>query len=205
MSEKLGGFEGLFGNLVFPQLVNTQPTNKQLIDAAILRGSLELLKPRQPGENLASQASRGLQSAAKFGSDVMKQRDASLVTQLKMLKLQKEMNDGTQLSLSMPELKGLTQVVKNTIRANPELTKKLEEFADKIGDSYGGLFQLDINDETYISIATEVGLLQNIYKDKSGPELTRMALDNLLGNKPTSNVNPKNPNKPDLSSVGGDG
>ena len=153
MSEKLGGFEGLFGNLVFPQLVNTQPTNKQLIDAAILRGSLELLKPRQPGENLASQASRGLQSAAKFGSDVMKQRDASLATQLKMLKLQKEMNDGTQLSLSMPELKGLTQVVKNTIRANPELTKKLEEFADKIGDSYGGLFQLDINDETYISLS----------------------------------------------------
>ena len=61
MSEKLG-FEGLLGNLVFPQLLNSNPTNKQLIDAAILRGSLELLKPRQPGENLASQASRALQA-----------------------------------------------------------------------------------------------------------------------------------------------
>tara|TARA_R100000388_G_scaffold80_2_gene149 strand:+ start:772 stop:1383 length:612 start_codon:yes stop_codon:yes gene_type:complete len=203
MSEKPGSFEGLLGNLVFPQLMNTQPTNKQLIDAAILRGSLELLKPRQPGENLASQASRGLQAAAKFGSDVMEQRDASLVNQLRMLKLQKEMNDGTQLSLSMPELKGLTQVVKNTIRANPDLTKKLQEFADKIGDSYGRFF--DIDDETYISIATEVGILQNIYKDKSAPELTKMALDNLLGNKPTSNVNPKDPNKPDLTGVSGDG
>ena len=133
----------------------------------------------------------------------MEQRDASLVNQLRMLKLQKEMNDGTQLSLSMPELKGLTQVVKNTIRANPDLTKKLQEFADKIGDSYGRFF--DIDDETYISIATEVGILQNIYKDKSAPELTKMALDNLLGNKPTSNVNPKDPNKPDLTGVSGDG
>tara|TARA_R100001460_G_C3557080_1_gene175557 strand:- start:3071 stop:3679 length:609 start_codon:yes stop_codon:yes gene_type:complete len=202
MSEKLGGFEGLFGNLVFPQLVNTKPTNKQLIDAAILRGSLELLKPKQPGENLASQASRGLQAAAKFGDDIMTQRDASLVNQLKMLKLQKEMNDGTQLSLSMPELKGLTQVVKNTIRANPALTEKLEEFATKIDDTFK-FPGTDINPETYISIATEVGILQNIHKNKSGPELTNMALDNLLGNKPTSNVKPKDPNKPDLSSIGG--
>ena len=38
------------------------PSNKDLINAAILRGSLELLKPRQPGENLASQASRALQA-----------------------------------------------------------------------------------------------------------------------------------------------
>ena len=70
MSEKLG-FEGLLGNLVFPQLLNSNPTNKQLIDAAILRGSLELLKPRQPGENLASQASRGLKAAANFGDTVL--------------------------------------------------------------------------------------------------------------------------------------
>ena len=38
------------------------PSNRDLINAAILRGSLELLKPRQPGENLASQASRALQA-----------------------------------------------------------------------------------------------------------------------------------------------
>jgi hypothetical protein len=38
------------------------PSNRDLINASILRGSLELLKPRQPGENLASQASRALQA-----------------------------------------------------------------------------------------------------------------------------------------------
>ena len=77
MSEKLG-FEGLLGNLVFPQLLNSNPTNKQLIDAAILRGSLELLKPRQPGENLASQASRGLKAAANFGDTVFTQQQKAL-------------------------------------------------------------------------------------------------------------------------------
>ena len=65
--EKLTGFRGLLGNLVFPGL-SGQPTNKQLIDAAILRGSLELLKPRQPNENFASQASRALTAATKFSS-----------------------------------------------------------------------------------------------------------------------------------------
>jgi len=57
----LTGLQTLFGNVTMPQIM--KPTNKQLIDAAILRGSLELLKPRQPGENLASQASRALEAA----------------------------------------------------------------------------------------------------------------------------------------------
>lgn len=57
----LTGLQTLFGNVTMPQMM--KPTNKQLIDAAILRGSLELLKPRQPGENLASQASRALEAA----------------------------------------------------------------------------------------------------------------------------------------------
>ena len=41
-------------NLAFPYASIGQgkmPTNKQLIDAAVLRGSLELLKPKQKGEN----------------------------------------------------------------------------------------------------------------------------------------------------------
>ncbi len=46
-------------------------SNKQLINAAILRGSLELLKPRQPGENFASQAARALEAGIKFSSPTM--------------------------------------------------------------------------------------------------------------------------------------
>ena len=60
---KLTGLETLLGNVIMPQIL--QPSNKQLIDAAILRGSLELLKPRQQGENFASQASRALTAAGQ--------------------------------------------------------------------------------------------------------------------------------------------
>tara|TARA_R100001224_G_C3964079_1_gene130188 strand:+ start:88 stop:636 length:549 start_codon:yes stop_codon:yes gene_type:complete len=81
------GFEGLLGNLVFPQLVNKEVTNKQLIDAAILRGSLEFLKPRQPGENIASQAGRALEAGSQFGKDVFEQQQSALETLLKQQKL----------------------------------------------------------------------------------------------------------------------
>ena len=47
----LTGVETLLGNVVLPGQLNFNPSNKQLIDEAILRGSLELLKPRQAGEN----------------------------------------------------------------------------------------------------------------------------------------------------------
>lgn len=61
----LTGLETLLGNVVMPQQMSVAPTNKQMIDAAILRGSLELLKPKQPNENFASQASRALEAAGQ--------------------------------------------------------------------------------------------------------------------------------------------
>lgn len=56
-----------FEQVLFPG-ISGQATNKELINAAILRGSLELLKPKQAGENFASQASRALEA----GLDVNK-------------------------------------------------------------------------------------------------------------------------------------
>ena len=50
-----------FEQVLFPG-ISGQATNKELINAAILRGSLELLKPREPGENFASQAARALEA-----------------------------------------------------------------------------------------------------------------------------------------------
>ena len=63
--EKLTVLETLLGNVVMPKQMSVAPTNKQMIDAAILRGSLELLKPKQPNENFASQASRALTAAGQ--------------------------------------------------------------------------------------------------------------------------------------------
>tara|TARA_R100001530_G_scaffold4027_2_gene5664 strand:+ start:1267 stop:2295 length:1029 start_codon:yes stop_codon:yes gene_type:complete len=55
-------------NYLFPGTLDI--SNKDLINAAILRGSLELLKPRQQGENFASQASRALEAGLKTQLDV---------------------------------------------------------------------------------------------------------------------------------------
>ena len=83
----LTGVQTLLGNVTMPSLVNPQITNKQMIDAAILRGSLELLKPRQPNENFASQASRALKAGTDFGKDVFDQQQSALETLLKQQKL----------------------------------------------------------------------------------------------------------------------
>ena len=91
--EKLTGFRGLFGNLVVPGLAGT-PTNKQMIDAAILRGSLELLKPRQPRENIASQFSRGLSAASQFGESMRPDLDQQIkALELEQLKREVEGRD----------------------------------------------------------------------------------------------------------------
>ena len=61
-------FGDTIANALFPYGAIAQgkmPSSKDMINAAILRGSLELLKPRQPGENLASQASRALEAGIK--------------------------------------------------------------------------------------------------------------------------------------------
>ena len=74
----LTGLETLLGNVVMPGQIGGKPTNKQMIDAAILRGSLELLKPRQAGENFASQLARGLQAGAEVGKSLQTDVDQML-------------------------------------------------------------------------------------------------------------------------------
>jgi hypothetical protein len=65
---KLTGLETLLGTVTIPALAKNR---KQLIDAAILASSLELLKPKQQGENFASQASRALGAGMDFGKNYM--------------------------------------------------------------------------------------------------------------------------------------
>jgi len=60
----LSNIETLLGYAVAPQNFKT-PTNRQMIDAAILRAGLELMKPNQPGENTASALLRALDQAGQ--------------------------------------------------------------------------------------------------------------------------------------------
>jgi hypothetical protein len=178
----LTDIETLLGNVVMPGQMSVAPTNKQMIDAAILRGSLELLKPRQPNENFASQASRALEAA---GQPAKTLAEAQLATA-------KARGTSTQLGLSKPELTGISATIEGLSISNKEIGDKLQKYKDNLGDIYG------TNKTTLLSIATEVGQLQNIYKDAQITDLIPLALDNLLGNKssaPSSNSSNDNPDE----------
>ena len=53
--------------VLFPN-IGSKATNKELINAAILRASLEMLKPRATNENFASSAQRAITAGATVGS-----------------------------------------------------------------------------------------------------------------------------------------
>lgn len=88
-NEEVGGFRGLLGNLMIPGSAGNF-SNKDLINAAILRGSLELLKPKQPGENIASQLGRGLQAGAETTKLLQSQGNDKIDDMLKRIELQEK-------------------------------------------------------------------------------------------------------------------
>jgi hypothetical protein len=64
----LSNIETLFGTAYMPQAINysgSGPTNKQMIDAAILRAGLEMGKGRQPGETFGGALARGVEAAGQ--------------------------------------------------------------------------------------------------------------------------------------------
>jgi len=150
-----------------------------MIDASILRAGLELMKPNQPGENTASALLRSLDQAGQPAKTLSDARIAQA-------KAQAGGSRGTQLSLSKPELTGISATIEGLAVSNPKIGDKLQKYKDNLGDWAG------TNRTTLLSIATEVGQLQNIYKDAKITDLIPLALDNLLGNKssaPSSNSN----------------
>ena len=90
-NEEVGGVKGLLGNLVIPGSAGNL-SNKDLINAAILRGSLELLKPKQPGENLASQFGRGLTAASETATSLQGDVDSML----KKIELEEKLTERQQ-------------------------------------------------------------------------------------------------------------
>jgi hypothetical protein len=90
-NEEVGGVKGLLGNLIIPGSAGNL-SNKDLINAAILRGSLELLKPKQPGENLASQFGRGLTAASETATSLQGDVDSML----KKIELEEKLTERQQ-------------------------------------------------------------------------------------------------------------
>jgi len=181
----LNNIETLFGTAYMPQAITYSgggPTNKQMIDAAILRAGLEMGKGRQPGETFGGALARGAEAAGQPAKTLAAAQAAAA----------KARGTGTQLGLSKPELTGISATIEGLAISNKEIGDKLQKYKDNLGDI------LDTNRTTLLSIATEVGQLQNIYKDAQITDLIPLALDNLLGNKssaPSSNSSNDNPDE----------
>ena len=178
----LNNIETLLGYAYMPQVMTQNPTNKQMIDAAILRAGLEMGKGRQPGETFGGALARGAEAAGQPAKTLAAAQAAAA----------KARGTGTQLGLSKPELTGISATIEGLAISNKEIGDKLQKYKDNLGDI------LDTNRTTLLSIATEVGQLQNIYKDAQITDLIPLALDNLLGNKssaPSSNLSNDNPDE----------
>ena len=153
------------------------PSNKQMINAAILRAGLELGKGRLPGENFGVALNRGMEA---FGAP------AKTLAEAQAAAAKARGSSGTQLGLSKPELSGISSTIEGLAVSNTDIGEKLKKYQKNLNDWYGP------EKNTLLSIATEVGQLQNIYKDAPITDLIDTALDNLLGNKssaPSSNSN----------------
>lgn len=155
-NQNLTGFQGLFGNIVIPGATGT-PSNKQIIDAAILRTSLELLKPRQPGENFASQLGRGITAATEFGESIAPDLDQ----QIKALELEK----------LRKEVEGRDEPIERTVTdrniERDALADQAFGFGDYTTEVLGGVgrfFGQDITPETTMAIRNIEGLNRDLLK-----------------------------------------
>ena len=154
--EEVGGFKGLLGNLMIPSSAGNF-SNKDLINAAILRGSLELLKPKQPGENLASQLGRGLSAASQFGESLSPDLDQQ-IKQLKLEKLKKEV-EGTE--------EPIERVVTERNIERDQLADQAFGFGDYVTDALGGIgrfFGFDPTPETTMAMRNITGLNRDLLK-----------------------------------------
>ena len=139
----------IFGDVLGTVFPGIDQNNKQLINAAILRGSLELLKPRQPGEGLASQFGRAIDAGQKVGTDLQKQELENLVagiglqkTIAETQKLEKESKGGKPIKPTVEQSRIYKSSITSLIKMDKDFAADINTIQQKSGD-WGGL-----NDET---------------------------------------------------------
>jgi len=134
----------IFGDAMATIFPGINQDNKQLINAAILRGSLELLKPRQPSEGLAGQFGRAITAGQKVGTDLQKQELENLVagvglqkTAAEINKLQQEAKEGKQVNVTKSKIKAFENIIDPLYDSNPSFAADIEllkQRSDDIGD-----------------------------------------------------------------------
>ena len=144
--------------------------NKQLINAAILRGSLELLKPKQPGENLASQLGRGLEAGTQLGADIQKRQLEALATQATLLKAQQT---GKQVSVTKEKREIFENVIDPLFAADQEFRTDIETLKKQTNDI------MDLNPETRRALELEAMTI-NARRNLGAVASMKLAVKNYL-------------------------
>tara|TARA_R110000851_G_scaffold153985_2_gene296092 strand:+ start:1344 stop:2246 length:903 start_codon:yes stop_codon:yes gene_type:complete len=151
----------IFGDAMTTIFPGINQDNKQLINAAILRGSLELLKPRQPSEGLAGQFGRAIDAGQKVGTDLQKQGLENLVAQFgiqkdaaQIQKLQKDIG----ASKSTIPTKEQSRIYKSSIDSLIDIDKDFSADIDTIRQKSGDFVSFDDETKDLLALAAiEIG------------------------------------------------
>ena len=125
----------IFGDAMTTIFPGINQDNKQLINAAILRGSLELLKPRQPGEGLASQFGRAIDAGQKVGTDLQKQGLENLVAEIN--KLQQESKGGKAVSQNKEQSRIFKDSMAGLLDIDKDFAANINTIKEKSASYFG--------------------------------------------------------------------
>lgn len=118
----LSNLETLLGYAVAPQHFEA-PTNRQMIDASILRAGLELMKPNQPGENTASALLRSLDQAGQPAKILSDYKAAQAAARAKGMR--------PQVQVTGPKLFAFKNVAKNLHKNNTVFQEQVKKLTGK--------------------------------------------------------------------------
>ena len=191
----LSNIQTLLGNAYMPQVMNygagKGPSNKQMIDAAILRAGLELGKGRLPGENFGAAFNRGMEA---FGAP------AKTLAAAQAAAAKAKGSKPSQVSMPEWKLIGLEDIGKALMGSD-------EDFAKIVDELEGGQWTVD-NSDIIKSIASNAASIQSADPTKSNrTAMLESANQFYQGRSPEANaeevipVVEKSNNKPDISNI----
>ena len=129
----LSNIETLFGYAYMPQVMTQNPTNKQMIDAAILRAGLEMGKGRQPGETFGGALARGAE-AMSIPAKTLAEAQAALA--------KVKGKNPSQVSMTEEKALGFESAVKSLYEINPEVKTAVDLLGGKGAFSDPGVASL---------------------------------------------------------------
>lgn len=119
----LNNFETLLGYAYMPQVMTESPTNKQMINASILRAGLELGKGRMPGESFGGALQRGAEEFAQPGKTLADYQAAQANARAKGMQ--------PQVTINAPKMLGFRKVGNTLYKINEDFRNIVKDLTGK--------------------------------------------------------------------------